>query len=113
MPDNQNLYASLESLFISNPEFEKLEADLDVFCPFEAIGMVKQEIRHAHFLSYIFDPNRPHGFGIECLRALMTTFSRIASSVEDGAGPRRRLSPLDVHLMGFESANVSSRMGAS
>lgn len=101
-PDNLQLYSKLERLFVANPEFEELEKAIDVFCPFEAIGMVRQEVRHAHFLSYILDPNRPHGFGTECIRALMTTFARVALlSHSDSV-----LSPLDVHLTAFQTATV-------
>lgn len=104
MPDESTeTYIQLERLFIANSDFEQLESELDVFCPFEAIGMVRQEIRHAHFLSYILDPNRPHGLGTECIKALMTVFSRVlvAGDVETA-----ELSPLDVHLMGFQAATV-------
>lgn len=48
---------------------------MKVFCPFEAVGMVRQEIRHTNFLAYILDPNRPHGFGtlfLEAFIALLT-----------------------------------------
>ncbi|MDO6731525.1 PD-(D/E)XK nuclease family protein [Marinovum sp. 2_MG-2023] len=38
------------------------------FCPFEAIGMARQEIRHSNFLSYIMDPGRPHEMGDLILR---------------------------------------------
>lgn len=48
-PENFEIYSKLEQLFIANPEFEELEKEIDVFCPFEAIGMVRQEIRHSHF----------------------------------------------------------------
>ena len=91
---------SLASLFVSNDEFDELEQALDVFCPFEAVGMVNQEIRHGNFLSYIFDPNRPHGFGTECLAALM----RATARSQRGFG--NSLSLLDVHLMDFQSARV-------
>jgi hypothetical protein len=33
--------------------------------------MERQEIRHGHFLCYLLNPSRPHGFGTECLRAFM------------------------------------------
>jgi hypothetical protein len=92
--------STLAELFIANDQFAELEQALDVFCPFEAIGMVNQEIRHGHFLSYIFDPNRPHGFGTDCLRALMAAASRTEEEIST------KLSPLDVHLMDFEGATV-------
>lgn len=40
-----------------------IESYVRRFCPFEAIGMVSQEIRHSRFLSYLLDPRRPHDLG--------------------------------------------------
>ncbi len=91
---------ALAALVISDPEFEELERSQDVFCPFEAIGMVRQEIRHGHFLSYIFDAQRPHGFGTECLRALLKAIARSSDQLSDG------LRPIDVHLMNVDNARV-------
>lgn len=91
---------ALSALVIGNEGFEELERALDVFCPFEAIGMVRQEIRHAHFLAYVIDPQRPHGFGSEALRAFMAAVTR---AVREQGGS---LSPLDVHLMGLDAAEV-------
>ena len=92
---------SFERLFIGNDEFDELERSLDVFCPFEAIGMVKQEIRHGRFLRYILDPQRPHGFGDACTRVLM---EKAANALR--GSPDSKLSPLDVHLMRFDDAWV-------
>ncbi len=96
---------SLEALFVGNADFEEVEASQDVFCPFEAVGMVRQEIRHGHFLAYALDPQRPHGFGTECLRALMRTAAH-AQRQADTNGQEGFLTPLDVHLMDFEKAQV-------
>jgi hypothetical protein len=94
------LEESLERLFVGNPDFVALEQGFSVFCPFEAVGMVNQEIKHAHFLSYITDPRRPHGFGVECLKALLH------SATKSGKGLTGALTPLDVHLLSFEGAIV-------
>jgi PD-(D/E)XK nuclease superfamily len=90
----------LADLFVANDEFAELEAALDIFCPFESVGMVNQEIRHGYFLSYIFDPNRPHGFGTDCLESLMRAATRTVEPLSEG------LSLLDVHLMDFQNAVV-------
>lgn len=98
---------ALEALIVGNADFEEVEKTRDVFCPFEAVGMVRQEIRHAHFLAHCLDPQRPHGFGSECLRALMRSAAREqqygSGSETETAGS---LSPLDVHLMDFERTQV-------
>ncbi|MCF6304734.1 MAG: PD-(D/E)XK nuclease family protein [Rhodobacteraceae bacterium] len=63
---NENLDALFE-----DDSFCDLEKMLNVFCPFEAVGMASQEIRHAHYLAYILNPNKPHGFGIKLLNAFL------------------------------------------
>lgn len=93
--------ACLTRLLVGNPDFEELESHFDAFCPFEAVGMITQEIRHASFLRYLLDPQRPHGFGAECLKALMT--SAAAAQEEEW-----QLTPLEVHLMNLEGARVHS-----
>lgn len=91
----------LEGLFIGNESFSQLESSLDVFCPFDAIGMVRQEIRHGSFLRFILDPKRPHGFGADCLRALM-----VATAAELRERGIESIRPLDVHLMQLDAAWV-------
>lgn len=92
---------NLEALFIANPDFEAIEKSQDVFCPFEAVGMVRQEVRHGHFLAYCLDPHRPHGFGSECLRALMRSVAYAQGNTPEGC-----ITPMDVHLMDFGNAQI-------
>lgn len=92
---------SLERLFLDNKAFEEIASALDVFCPFDAVGMDRQEIRHGFFLRYILDPHRPHGFGAECLRGFMWA---AAAALRDAGDTGIR--PLDVHLMDLDSAIV-------
>ena len=56
---------------LSDTDFREIEKAVDVFCPFEAVGMARQEIRHGAFLSYILDPSRPHGLGDAALRVFL------------------------------------------
>lgn len=91
----------LSELIMEDADFQNLEQSLDIFCPFEAVGMVSAEIRHSNFLSYILNPNRPHGFK----GALLTTFLRSAMRIGHEKGLSAGLTPLDIHLMdigGFE-----------
>ena len=97
---------NLEALFVANPDFDALEKAQDVFCPFEAIGMIRQEVRHGYFLAYCLDPQRPHGFGAECLRALMRTAAYAHRALPLGEFGDSKISPLDVHLMDFERAQI-------
>jgi hypothetical protein len=96
---------ALEALIVGNDDFDEIEKSFDVFCAFEAVGVVRQEIRHAHFLSYCLDPQRPHGFGSECLRALMRSAAEAQRhGGSNGADPV--LTALDVHVMDLDGAQV-------
>lgn len=56
---------------VSDVAFGELESRFVRFCPFEAVGMVRTEIRHSNFLAYILNPFRPHGFGTVLLRSFL------------------------------------------
>ena len=88
----------LEALVIANDQFERLEAAFDRFCPFEAMGVVRSEIRHGAYLSKMLRPAEPHGHCSKLLRALMTVaVSKVTS---------QDFSPMDVHLLDLEDAEV-------
>lgn len=52
-------------------ELEKLEALLDRFNIFEAVGMERQEIRHSKFLAFLLDPNESHHMGDAFVKRLL------------------------------------------
>ncbi|MBD8689367.1 PD-(D/E)XK nuclease family protein [Rhizobium sp. CFBP 13717] len=92
----------IEELLVNDGDFLRLEREFDQFCPFEALGMVRSEVRHGNFLAYILNPNRPHGFGSTVLRAFLLAVAR-------GEAPARgdfQLKPLDVHLLDIQQAEV-------
>jgi len=93
---------SIEKLLIgpASEEFRKLEQQISVFCPFEAIGMVRQEIRHAHFLSYILDPHRPHGIQDIFLKAFL---HEVVLQAQEG---QVSLQPLEIHCSDYSQALV-------
>ena len=80
-------------------DFQELESLTHVFCPFEAIGMVRQEIRHSNFLAYILDPNRPHIFGTKLLEGFLSVISDA-----DAFSPK--ISALDLHFYSIRSVRV-------
>ncbi len=61
---------NVQTLLTSN-EFQKLSGRFNQFCPFEATGMVRAEIRHGSFMAYMLDPRKPHGFGSRLLQAFL------------------------------------------
>ncbi|WP_165814438.1 PD-(D/E)XK nuclease family protein [Pararhodobacter oceanensis] len=81
-------------------DFRQLENWFGGFCPFEAVGMVRQEIRHGHFLTFLMDPNRPHPFHDYFLKVLL--LEAIAKSAAD----QFPLSPLDIHFLDFSDVLV-------
>jgi hypothetical protein len=54
---------ALESFLIANRDLERLEALLDRFNILEALGVVRQELRHSDFLAFLMDPKGNHGLG--------------------------------------------------
>ncbi len=62
---------SLEQLVVDNPDLERLERLLDQFNIFEAIGAVRQELRHSDFLGFLLNPQQNHGLGDAFLKNLL------------------------------------------
>lgn len=60
---NETGLAALERLVVDNREFEELEELLGDFNLFEAIGAVRQELRHSDTLRFLLDPTAAHGLG--------------------------------------------------
>lgn len=54
---------ALEAFVVNNADLERLEALLDRFNIFEAVGLVRQEIRHSTFLAFLLDPRGNHSLG--------------------------------------------------
>lgn len=53
---------------LDDSDFQSLSMMEEQFNIFDALGTRRQELRHSDFLSYILDPNRPHGLGDNFLR---------------------------------------------
>ncbi|WP_208099195.1 PD-(D/E)XK nuclease family protein [Nostoc sp. 106C] len=58
MPSTEQ--ALLEKFIIDNEELDYLESKLTQFNIFEAIGVVRQEIRHSNFLAFLLNPSQNH-----------------------------------------------------
>lgn len=70
---------ALEALVADNPELARLEALLDQFNIFEALGATRQELRHSDFLAYMLDPRRPHGLGDALVKQVLRQVIAAAS----------------------------------
>jgi len=70
---NRSDREALERFVVDNQEFERLEELLGEFNLFEAIGAVRQELRHSDALRFLFDPSAPHGLGPAFLSRFLKT----------------------------------------
>ena len=102
----------LESFLLENPELERLEKLLEEFNHFEAIGAVRQELRHSDFLAFLLDPNQNHGLGDLVAKRLLQQALKDApddTTLEEGANSNRRgasLTPLDIALLDLDDLQV-------
>lgn len=62
---------ALEAFVVNNPDLERLEALLDQFNIFEAVGIVRQELRHSDFLAFLLDPQGNYGLGDAFIKRLL------------------------------------------
>jgi hypothetical protein len=67
----QEQRALLERFIVDNPDLEALEAKISHFNIFEAVGMVRQEIKHSNFLQFLLDPAEKHQLGDLFLKNLL------------------------------------------
>lgn len=51
----------LEALVVDNRQLDRLEELIAEFNLFEAIGAIRQELRHSDFLRFLLDPSENHG----------------------------------------------------
>ena len=69
--ETETEYKLLEAFVVDNPELEELESELQKFNVFEALGAVRQELRHSDFLAFLFDPNQNHNLGDAFLKRFL------------------------------------------
>ena len=99
------MLVALERFVVENEELLLLEERIGRFNLFDALGIVRIEIRHSNFLAWLLDPNESHGQGSMFLNGVLMDLLRQSppalrpfSPIElDGAemrgvriGPRKR-----------------------
>lgn len=94
--DNQ----SLEAFVVDNDDLDKLESLIDQFNIFEALGVVRQELRHSDFLAFLLDPRQNHRLGDAFARRLL---QKILVAARD-LGPA--ISPIHVNSWDFSQLTV-------
>jgi len=90
----------LERFIVNNPDLEPLEALLDRFNIFEAVGLVRQEIRHSTFLAFLLDPNESHGMGDAFVKRLLQR------AVMDSPSVSAPVTPIELSLWDFGQMDV-------
>ena len=82
--DTRSDLDALERFVIDNQELDQLEERLGEFNLFEALGAVRQELRHSDTLRFLLDPAAPHGLGQAFLSAFLK--HALAGSTQQGLG---------------------------
>ncbi|MBD2112546.1 MULTISPECIES: PD-(D/E)XK nuclease family protein [Cyanophyceae] len=88
----------LKRFIIDNRDFDELEAKIFRFNVFEAVGMVRQEIKHSNFLQFLLNPLEKHQLDDLFLKKLLIEVLRNAevTSSDD----------LDIANFCFDDANI-------
>ena len=71
----------LKQFIYENTELEKLEDIATEFNIFSALDIIRNEIRHSTFLSWLMTPNETHGLGDYFLKSFLKTVTSKASSL--------------------------------
>lgn len=99
--DEQQKIELLQKLIIDNDDLEDLESRISEFNIFEAMGAVRQELRHSDFLAFLLNPSEKHGLDDKFLKRF---FIKVLSSVENTGNIK--VSPIDIKLTDFSKAIV-------
>jgi hypothetical protein len=91
---------ALEALMIDNPDLERLEALLDQFNIFEALGAVRQELRHSDFLAFLLNPQQNHGLGDIFLKRLLQ------KTLPSGDSTSVPITPIDLDIWSLDELLV-------
>ena len=85
--------------FEDSPDLLRLESLLKRFNLFEAIGVIRQELRHSDLLACLLDPRQSHGLGAVFLREFLRVVQQTA---EDGTA----LASLDLRALNLDRCHV-------
>lgn len=99
--DNKKL---LESFLVDNEDLEKLKVKLAEFNIFEAIGVVRQEIKHSHFLAFLLDPYQNHRLDDMFLKQFLKHVLLETDNPTDSNDAK--INPVDIDIADFKDAEV-------
>lgn len=89
----------LESLFVNNPDLDRVRSHLGRFNPIKTMGMERMEIRHSAILGWLLNPQETHGLGDRFLKAFLSEALR-------GANGDTKPSALDVSQADMMDAEI-------
>lgn len=96
--------ALLEKFIVDNEELEELESKLAQFNIFEAIGVVRQEIRHSNFLAFLLNPSQNHRLDDIFLKRFL---KRVLLDTDNPKNPNyANISPIDIDIADLTDAEV-------
>jgi PD-(D/E)XK nuclease superfamily len=98
MPSAKDIQDILGKLIIDNQDLDSLESKLSGFNIFEAIGIVRQEIRHSNFIAFLLNPLENHRLGDLFLKKLLVCALLNAESFT--------LSPIEIDIADFEDVEI-------
>jgi len=96
--------ALLESFIVDNEDLDELESQLVQFNIFEAIGIIRQELRHSDFLAFILNPSQNHRLEDIFLKRLLKRVLLEADIPIDSN--YLKLSPVDIDIADLKDAEV-------
>ena len=88
----------LEAFVIDNPQLDLLESLIAEFNIFEAMGAVRQELRHSDFLAFLLNPSEKHGLDDRFLKR----FLMAVLSIDD----EPPISPIRINVIDLSSASI-------
>ncbi|HEY9802753.1 MAG TPA: PD-(D/E)XK nuclease family protein [Leptolyngbyaceae cyanobacterium] len=96
--------AILESFIVDNVDLEELEAKLAQFNIFEAIGVVRQEIRHSNFLAFLLNPSQNHKLEDVFLKRFL---KRVLLEPYEPEDPKYlKISTVDIDIADFSDVEI-------
>lgn len=96
--DTKQQIAALEALVIDNPQLDELESLIAEFNIFEAMGAVRQELRHSDFLAFLLAPSEKHGLDDLFLKRFLI---RVLSAADDPP-----ITPITINVTDLSNATV-------
>ncbi|MTJ52722.1 hypothetical protein FJR38_08645 [Anabaena sp. UHCC 0253] len=94
----------LESFIVDNEDLEELEAKLAEFNIFEAIGVVRQEIRHSDFLAFLLDPSQNHRLDDIFLKRFL---KRVLLETDNPTNTNyTKISPVDIDIADLTDSEI-------